>query len=61
VKFEDSRLQIEGCEILVYDMGGRLVEETKTGIVGKNLLPGIYFVKVPGYGHTRIIKIGRRK
>ncbi len=43
----------------VYDMMGRLVEETKENIIGKNLQAGIYFVKTRGYEPIKIIKLRR--
>ncbi len=46
-------------KVKVYDMVGKLVEETTKDIVGKNLCPGVYFVKVGGYKPIKIIKLGR--
>jgi len=47
--------------VQVYDMMGRLVEETISHIVGKDLPKGIYFVKLKGYKLVKMIKIGRLK
>ncbi|MDD5529748.1 MAG: YCF48-related protein [bacterium] len=52
-------------KIQVYDISGKLVEETKSNIItakagcsiGKNLKPGIYFVKVNDYKPLKIVKM----
>jgi hypothetical protein len=41
----------------VYDLGGRLVQETGGNTVGKGLEPGIYFVKVRGHEPVKIVKL----
>ena len=43
--------------IQVYDMMGRLVEETESGVIGKDLRAGVYFVKVKGYKPLKTIKL----
>ncbi|MBI4721563.1 MAG: T9SS type A sorting domain-containing protein [Candidatus Stahlbacteria bacterium] len=58
VVFTKVREQKIEDRIQVYDMMGRLVEETKESIIGKNLPPGFYFVKVKGYKPIKVIKIG---
>ncbi|MBI4722921.1 MAG: T9SS type A sorting domain-containing protein [Candidatus Stahlbacteria bacterium] len=55
MKIRDLKL---GNIIQVYDMTGRLVEETKENIIGKNLPPGFYFVKIKGYKPIKVIKLG---
>ncbi len=57
IRFEDSRLQIEDCRIKIHDLGGRLVEETDSDIIGKSLRTGVYFVKVKGYKPIKIVKL----
>ncbi len=44
-------------KIRVYDLMGRLVEETKEDIIGENLRAGIYFVKIRSYKPLKIIKL----
>ncbi len=41
----------------IYDMMGRLVEETHSKIIGKDLSVGIYFVKVKEYSPLKIVKL----
>jgi hypothetical protein len=55
----------EKMEIKIYDLAGRIVEEvclkTKnqklTTKIGKNLTPGVYFIKANGYTPVKIAKI----
>ena len=47
--------------IQIYDISGKLIENPRAKVVGKNLVGGIYFVKIKGYEPTKIIKIGRAK
>jgi hypothetical protein len=42
----------------VHDVTGRLVQQTQSRIIGRNLAPGIYFVKAPGYSPAKMIKTG---
>ncbi|MCK4306710.1 T9SS type A sorting domain-containing protein [candidate division WOR-3 bacterium] len=44
-------------KVKVYDMMGRLVEETESGVIGKDLRAGVYFVKVRGCKPLKIIKL----
>jgi hypothetical protein len=41
----------------IYDLGGRLVEETGQGVIGKELESGVYFVKVKGYEPVKMVKV----
>ena len=43
--------------IQIYDLSGRLVKTTKGNTIGKNLTPGIYFLKVKGYKPVKVIKL----
>ena len=58
LQFTEVRSQRSEDRIQVYDMMGRLVEEPKSHIVGKNLPRGIYFIKAKGYKPIKIIKLG---
>ena len=44
-------------KLKIYDMMGRLVEETGSKVIGKDLSPGIYFVKIKGYKPAKIVKL----
>lgn len=49
-------------KIKIYDLSGKLIEETKDNIIGKNLKTGVYFVKVNDNKKLlKIIKIGQIK
>ncbi len=58
---KSSSYQAINGKVQVYDMMGRLVEETNVGLedckIGEKLLPGVYFVKVRGYKPAKIIKL----
>jgi hypothetical protein len=41
----------------IYDMSGRLVESTKSKVIGRNLAPGIYFVRAEGYTAEIVVKL----
>ncbi|GAG38315.1 unnamed protein product [marine sediment metagenome] len=47
----------------IYDLGGKLVEETSGGVIsrsvwiGKGLRAGIYFVKAKGYKPAKVVKL----
>jgi hypothetical protein len=41
----------------IFDLGGRLVQETGGNTVGKGLEPGIYFLKAKGYEPVKIVKL----
>ncbi|MFA5033340.1 MAG: T9SS type A sorting domain-containing protein [bacterium] len=43
-------------KIRIYDISGKLLEETKNNIIGKDLKSGIYFVKVDGYKPIKVVK-----
>jgi hypothetical protein len=43
--------------IRIYDMSGRLVQQTQSRVIGKNLEPGVYFVKTKGYLPAKVIKL----
>ncbi|MFA5031959.1 MAG: T9SS type A sorting domain-containing protein [bacterium] len=45
-------------KIRIYDISGKLVEETKDNIIGKNLKSGIYFVKVNDSKPIKVVKMG---
>jgi hypothetical protein len=47
----------EPSTLHIYDMSGRLVESTKSKLIGRNLSPGVYFVKAKGYDVAKIVKI----
>jgi hypothetical protein len=53
-RFADRNLLLQ-----IYDVMGRLVEESQSEVVGTTLPPGIYFVKARGNVSTKITKIGR--
>jgi hypothetical protein len=48
----------EPSTLHIYDMSGRLVESTESKLIGRNLLPGVYFVKVIGYDAAKVVKTG---
>ncbi|MDD5530656.1 MAG: T9SS type A sorting domain-containing protein [bacterium] len=52
----DSKTKIQ-----VYDISGKLVEETKNNVIGSNLKPGIYFVKVNNYKPVKVVKMSYLK
>ena len=41
----------------VYDVTGRLLQETRDNTVGKGLEAGIYFVKVKGHEPVKMVKL----
>jgi photosystem II stability/assembly factor-like uncharacterized protein len=41
----------------IYDLGGRLVENTDRNVVGERLEAGIYFLKAKGYEPQKIVKL----
>ena len=43
--------------ISIYDLSGRLVEESKDNTIGRNLKKGIYFVKIEDYKTVKIVKL----
>ena len=43
--------------ISIYDLSGRLVEESKDNTIGRNLKKGIYFVKIDDYKTVKIVKL----
>ncbi len=51
-----SNQAIKG-KVQVYDMVGRLVEETESKVIGKDLSPGVYFVKLREYKPIKIVKL----
>lgn len=58
VKFENEPMaKLKYNKIRVYDMSGRLVEETMDNVVGKKLGAGIYFIKFRNYKPIKIIKL----
>ncbi len=57
IQWTEVRSQKPEARIEVYDMMGRLVEETKKNTIGENLPTGVYFVKVRGHKPTKIIKL----
>lgn len=59
IKFEDSKIaRLEDLKIRVYDVSGKLAEETDKTIIGKKLRPGIYFIKINNNKPLKITKIG---
>ncbi|MDD5530510.1 MAG: kelch repeat-containing protein [bacterium] len=46
-----------GFSLAIYDIAGKLVEETKDNIIGENLKTGIYFVKIDGYKPIKVVKL----
>ncbi|MDD5528813.1 MAG: T9SS type A sorting domain-containing protein [bacterium] len=44
--------------LAIYDISGKLVEETKDNVIGKNLKTGIYFVKVNDSKPIKVVKMG---
>lgn len=58
LRLENSRFQIKDYKIQIYDIAGKLIETTKDNIIGKELKPGIYFVKVNNYESIKMIKVG---
>jgi hypothetical protein len=47
--------------LYIYDMSGRLVKEARSHVVGKELRPGVYFVKTEDSGTVKMTKIGRAR
>jgi hypothetical protein len=56
VRLED--LKIEDCKIMIYDMVGKLVEQTEGTVIGEDLPSGIYFVRAEGYKPIKVVKLG---
>jgi hypothetical protein len=56
-----ERTRGEGLLVQVYDVTGRIVEETNSYIIGAQLAPGTYFVRVHGALTAKITKIGRTR
>ncbi|MDD5528738.1 MAG: T9SS type A sorting domain-containing protein [bacterium] len=52
-----SAQQEKEIKIQIYDIAGKLVEETKDNIIGKQLRTGIYFVKFKNYKPLKIVKL----
>lgn len=65
VRLEGSGLKIKDKRIQIYDIEGRLVEETDSSVIGKKLKSGVYFVKVKGCltadGQVKPIKVVKLK
>lgn len=57
VHFTQLSVKDKGTKIRIYDMTGRLIEETKNNVIGKNLQPGIYFVSLNKSKPIKIIKL----
>ena len=41
----------------IYNLEGRLIEEVRSNTIGRNLKPGIYFLKVDGCKPVKVIKL----
>ncbi|OYD15047.1 hypothetical protein CH333_06660, partial [candidate division WOR-3 bacterium JGI_Cruoil_03_44_89] len=41
----------------IYDLSGRLIETTKSNIIGKDLNVGIYFIEANGYKPVKVVKV----
>ncbi|MDO9575349.1 MAG: T9SS type A sorting domain-containing protein, partial [bacterium] len=52
-----TSIQNQVSSIQVYDLSGRLIETTKGNTIGKNLKPGVYFLKAEGYKPVKVIKL----
>ncbi|MBN2188685.1 MAG: T9SS type A sorting domain-containing protein [Chitinispirillaceae bacterium] len=52
-----NRRNRENMELMIYDISGRLVETTMARMIGKNLNPGIYFLKASGFNAVKVIKL----
>lgn len=52
---------LQVVSLYIYDMSGRLVKETRSHVVGKELRPGVYFVKTEDSGTVKMTKIGRAR
>jgi hypothetical protein len=48
-----------GKILQIFDLSGRLIETTESNTIGKNLNPGIYFIKTRGYKPVKVIKLKR--
>lgn len=53
----DTRLQTIDKQIKIYDISGKLVEETENTVIGKNLKAGVYFVKFGNSESVKVIKL----
>lgn len=56
-ELENAQLITHNPQLNVYDLSGRLVETTKGKNIGKNLKPGIYFLKAKGYKPVKVVKL----
>lgn len=58
-----ASLSAEGmtCSISIFDVSGKLIEKTDNPIIGKNLKPGVYFVRIGNSNPIKIIKMGSVK
>lgn len=54
---KDSQPLTINCQLQIYDLSGRLIEMTKNNVIGENLAPGIYFLKIKGYNPIKIVKL----
>ena len=61
IKYTTIELPYPQAKVKVYDVMGKLIEETDKEIIGEGLQTGIYFVRVKGYKPLKIIKVGRVK
>ncbi|HEX7320003.1 MAG TPA: T9SS type A sorting domain-containing protein [bacterium] len=44
-------------DIRVYDASGKIVETVRGNVIGKNLMPGLYFLMVQGYEPVKLLKL----
>ncbi|MCK4329562.1 T9SS type A sorting domain-containing protein [candidate division WOR-3 bacterium] len=54
---EKTNIGYQVPSIQIYDLSGRLIETTKGNTIGKNLKPGIYFLKAKGYMAVKVVKV----
>lgn len=61
IQFTRLAVKDKTTKIQIYDISGKLVEETKDNIIGKKLKPGIYFVSVNKYKPIKAVKMSYLK
>ncbi|MDD5528744.1 MAG: T9SS type A sorting domain-containing protein [bacterium] len=54
---EQLSVKDKETKIQIYDVSGKLIEETKDNIIGKKLKSGVYFIKVNNYKPLKVVKL----
>lgn len=57
IEYKVKSLESKDYKVQIYDISGKLVEETKNNTIGKNLKAGVYFVKIGELKPVKITKI----